>query len=116
MLKVSFADSSKLCKHIVLGYTTKTFNCVAFQRITSIYAAEKIFDTLSIEKGNGLILANWTNSIYAQLLTVAERAMAVRTENDYMKRVKGGKFYARVMGEYSFHFKWHLKSSLFKRT
>lgn len=46
---------------------------------------------MTIEKGFNLKLPNWTDEVYPdKLLALAERNLAVLTENDFMKRVKGG--------------------------
>lgn len=46
---------------------------------------------MNIEKGAGLELPKWTDEVYPdKLLSLAERNLAVLTENDFMKRVKGG--------------------------
>lgn len=51
-----------------------------------------MYNILSIESGNGLKLPKWTEAVFPdQLLAIAERNLAVLTENDFMKRVKGGK-------------------------
>lgn len=50
-----------------------------------------MYDILSIEKNHGLDLPKWTEKVYPEkLLAIAERTMAVLTENKFMKRVKGG--------------------------
>lgn len=46
---------------------------------------------MTIEKGFNLKLPSWTDEVYPdKLLALAERNLAVLTENDFMKRVKGG--------------------------
>lgn len=46
---------------------------------------------MSIEKDNGLELPKWTESVFPdKLLALAQRNLAVLTENAFMKRVKGG--------------------------
>ncbi|XP_055306002.1 lysosomal acid phosphatase-like isoform X2 [Sitodiplosis mosellana] len=60
------------------------------KKVTSIHSGEQLFDILSIEKAHGLDLPKWTEKIYPEkLLSLAERTMAVVTENDYMKKIKG---------------------------
>lgn len=52
---------------------------------------EKLYNILTIEKEAGLALPKWTDKVYPEkLLALAERNLAVLTENDFMKRVKGG--------------------------
>lgn len=42
--------------------------------------------------GNGLLLPKWTESVFPEkLLALAERNLAVLTETDFMKQIKGGK-------------------------
>lgn len=50
-----------------------------------------MYNILSIEKANGLELPKWTESVFPdKLLALAERNLAVLTETDYMKQIKGG--------------------------
>lgn len=61
------------------------------QKITSLQRGEQLYDILSIEKAHGLDLPKWTDKIFPKkLLAIAERNMAILTENAFMKRIKGG--------------------------
>lgn len=74
------------------------FTCTATntQNITSIAQGEQLYNILFIEKTFGLELPKWTDSVYPKkLLALAERNLAVLTENEYMKRVRGGKIDTR---------------------
>ena len=62
------------------------------QNITSIAQGEQLYNILFIEKTFGLALPKWTDAVFpTKLLALAERNLALLTENDYMKRVRGGK-------------------------
>lgn len=64
------------------------------QNITNLNHLESLYDTLLIEELNGLELPGWTREVYpAQLLVPAARNLALLTETDFMKRIKGGKFH-----------------------
>lgn len=53
-----------------------------------------MYDILSIEKVKGLKSPDWAADVYPEkLLTLAERSMAILTENDFMKRMKGGRYF-----------------------
>lgn len=62
------------------------------QNITTTAQGEQLYNILFIEKAFGLELPKWTEDVYpTKLLVLAERNLALLTENDYMKRVRGGK-------------------------
>lgn len=62
------------------------------QNITSLAQGEQLYNILFIEKLFGLELPKWTDAVFPKkLLALAERNLALLTENDYMKRVRGGK-------------------------
>lgn len=69
------------------------FTChFVFQKVTSLHRGEQLYDILFIEQCHGLELPKWTDKVYPdQLLALVERNMAILTENQFMKRVKGGK-------------------------
>lgn len=61
------------------------------QNITTTAQGEQLYNILFIEKAFGLELPKWTEAVYPKkLLALAERNLALLTENDYMKRVRGG--------------------------
>lgn len=63
-----------------------------------MHQGEQLYNILSIEKANGLELPKWTESVFPnKLLALAERNLAVLTENAFMKRVKGGYFVTDVI-------------------
>lgn len=52
---------------------------------------EQLYNVLSIYRSNGLELEEWTKSIFPEkLLPIAERHLALLTETDFMKQIKGG--------------------------
>lgn len=56
-----------------------------------MHQGEQLYNILSIEMGNGLELPKWTESVFPEkLLALAERNLAVLTETDFMKQIKGG--------------------------
>lgn len=58
----------------------------------------EIYDTLLIQHNNKLRLPGWTSSVFpAKLREVKERAALIYTENDYMKRIKGGKLATNIV-------------------
>lgn len=64
------------------------------QNITSVHQGEQLYNILSIQSGNGLELPEWTKTVFPEkLLALAERNLAVLTQTDYMKRIKGGKHF-----------------------
>ncbi|XP_031618760.1 lysosomal acid phosphatase isoform X2 [Contarinia nasturtii] len=66
--------------------------------ITNVHQGEQLYNILSIERDNGLELPKWTESVFPdKLLALAERNLAVLTENDYMKRVKGGSLVTDIL-------------------
>ncbi|XP_055315614.1 lysosomal acid phosphatase [Sitodiplosis mosellana] len=66
--------------------------------ISNVHQGEQLYNILSIEKKNGLKLPKWTESVFPdKLLALAERNLAVLTETDYMKQIKGGFFVTDVL-------------------
>lgn len=62
-----------------------------------------MYNILFIEKTFGLDLPKWTDAVFPQkLLALAERNLAVLTENDYMKRVRGGKYISSIQNSFVF--------------
>lgn len=68
------------------------FYYLLFQNISSVSQGEQLFNILSIQEGAaGLELPEWTKKVYPdQLKALAQRNLAVLTETDFMKRIKGG--------------------------
>lgn len=62
------------------------------QNITTTAQGEHLYNILFIENVIGLELPKWTEAVFPKnLLALAERNLALLTENDFMKRVRGGK-------------------------
>lgn len=59
--------------------------------ITSVLKVEWLYNTLEIEEFNNLTLPEWTKSVYPEKLKpIAAQAVALFTDNIFMKRMKGG--------------------------
>lgn len=88
----SIREKLVLTSLILKRYFLKIFFFHCSQNITTLDKAEQLYNILSIQKEVGLMLPDWTEKVYpAKLLALAERNLAVLTETDYMKRIKGGK-------------------------
>jgi len=65
--------------------------------ITNVLHVELLYNTLEIEKDNGLELPDWTENIFPEkMLLLAERSYVLFTETPLMKKVKGGAFITKV--------------------
>lgn len=75
-------------------YENQRFYFFAYsQNITSLAQGEQLYNILFIEKIFGLELPEWTDAVFPKkLLALAKRNLALLTENDYMKRVRGGNY------------------------
>lgn len=59
--------------------------------ITSVLKVESLYNTLQIEELNNLTLPEWTKPVYPQKMKpIAALALALFTDTDFMKRMKGG--------------------------
>lgn len=68
------------------------------QNITSITDVELLYNTLEIEQNAGLQLPDWTEKVFpTKLLPMAKRSLALFTETQFMKRIKGGIFLTEVI-------------------
>lgn len=77
--------------------TLKDLSLPHSQNITTLNHIERLYNILYIQEINGLKLPDWTRSIYPEkLLSVAERNLALLTETNFMKRIRGGKFFLCV--------------------
>lgn len=60
--------------------------------VTSVLQVERLYNTLQIEEINNLTLPEWTVSVYPEKMKpIAALTLALFTDNDLMKRLKGGK-------------------------
>lgn len=59
--------------------------------ISSVLKVESLYNTLQIQELNNLTLPQWTKGVYPEKMrTIASLALALFTDNDFMKRMKGG--------------------------
>lgn len=59
--------------------------------ISSVLKVEWLYNTLQIEELNNLTLPDWTKNVYPEKLkSIAALAVALFTDTDHMKRLKGG--------------------------
>lgn len=61
--------------------------------ITNLLSVETLYNTLQIEEMNNLTLPTWTKEVYPhRMKDNAALSLAVFTETDFMKRIKGGTY------------------------
>lgn len=66
--------------------------------IDNIEAVESLYNTLEIEQLNNLTLPHWVNgSIMSQMRILGAQNLAIYSENEYMKKIKGGFFLSTVL-------------------
>lgn len=59
--------------------------------ISRVIDVELLYNTLDVEKENGLTLPDWTEGVFPdKMLELTERSYSLFTETLYMKKVKGG--------------------------
>lgn len=59
--------------------------------ISRVLDVELLYNTLDVEKENGLVLPDWTEGVFPEkMLQPTERSYTLFTETLYMKKVKGG--------------------------
>lgn len=59
--------------------------------ISSVLKVERLYNTLQIEELNNLTLPEWTKNVYPdKMKNIAALALALFTDNGFMKRMKGG--------------------------
>lgn len=59
--------------------------------ISTILKIESLYNTLQIQELNNLTLPEWTKAVYPEKMkTIASLALALFTDNNFMKRMKGG--------------------------
>lgn len=60
--------------------------------ISNVLAVELLYNTLEIEKLHNLTLPVWTQSVFPERMkNLAALSLAVFTDTQFMKRMKGGK-------------------------
>lgn len=60
--------------------------------ISTVLKVESLYNTLEIQELNNLTLPEWTKPVYPEKMrTMASLALALFTDNDFMKRMKGGR-------------------------
>lgn len=53
---------------------------------------EALYNTLDVESQAGLVLPEWTETVFPdKMLPLAERNLALLTETQFMKKLKGGR-------------------------
>lgn len=68
------------------------------QNITTITDVELLFNTLQVQHDAQLALPDWTEKVYPdKMLPMAKRSLALFTETQFMKRIKGGIFISEVI-------------------
>lgn len=83
-LKVINRDYSELYEYL----SKNTGN-----NVSSVLKVEWLYNTLQIEELQNLTLPEWTKSVYPEKIRpIAALALALFTDNDFMKRMKGGVF------------------------
>lgn len=62
-------------------------------KISNISHVEVLYNTLEIETLHNLTLPSWTESVFpGKMKDLAAQNLAIFTDNDLMKRLKGGTF------------------------
>ncbi|XP_055905821.1 lysosomal acid phosphatase [Eupeodes corollae] len=65
--------------------------------IKTVLDVEFLYNTLKAEEDMGLQLPQWTVGVYPdRLVPLAEKSYTLFTDNDYMKRIRGGAFVGEV--------------------
>lgn len=84
-----------------LGIIILYFASLFKQSIRNSEAVWKLYDTLIIQRDNGLKMPEWTNEILddIRMKEIVERFALLRTENDYMKRIKGGRLATEIVNQ-----------------
>lgn len=63
-------------------------------QISNISVVEFLYNTLQIEQLHNLTLPAWTTEVFPdRMKKIAAQSLATYTDNDLMKRLKGGKYY-----------------------
>lgn len=66
--------------------------------VTSITDVEFLYNTLQVEQDAQLALPDWTEKVFPEkMLAMAKRSLALFTETQFMKRIKGGIFITEVI-------------------
>lgn len=62
-------------------------------KVTNISSVEILYNTLEIETLHNLTLPSWTDAVFpGKMKDLAAQNLAIFTDNDLMKRLKGGIF------------------------
>lgn len=68
------------------------------RNVTTITDVELLYNTLLVENDANLALPDWTEKVFPdKMLPMAKRSLALFTETQFMKRIKGGMFITEVI-------------------
>lgn len=67
-------------------------------KIVTVTDVELLYNTLKVEHDAKLVLPDWTEKVFPdKMLPIAKRSLALFTETQFMKRIKGGAFVTQVL-------------------